>query len=252
MKLILFHLVLLLGSVSVHAAECSIKSGMQQVALLELYTSEGCSSCPPADQWSGNLEQRGFGTDKVIPIALHVDYWDYIGWKDRFANPAYTSRQHSQASLNRSGFVYTPQVMLNGRDYRGWSNTRTFANDIAAINRNTPRAEIELKTGMENGLLSVNLSARGPAKSAVYLALVEDGLSSDVKAGENNGAKLHHDHVVRDWQGPFGMEGGKLESQQSVVMRPEWKIANARLVAFVQEQSGEVAQAVALPLCAKL
>lgn len=250
MKTLLFPALLALSSFSAHATECAIQSGAQRVALLELYTSEGCSSCPPADQWLSHLEKRGFTADKVIPVALHVDYWDYIGWKDRFASPVHTSRQHSQAALNRANIVYTPQVMLNGRDYRGWNNLANFSDDISAVNRSVPRADIRLSASPDTGQLSVKVNAHSTAKSSLYLALVESGLSSDVKAGENSGARLNHDFVVRSWQGPFAVENGGLELQRNIATKPEWKTANSRLVAFVQEQNGEVAQAVALPLCA--
>jgi hypothetical protein len=249
MKTLLFPALLVLSSIPAYAAECAAQSGAQRVALLELYTSEGCSSCPPADAWFSQLEKRGFGADKVIPIALHVDYWDYIGWKDRFASPVHTARQHGQAALNRSNIVYTPQLMLNGRDYRGWGNLANFSADIAAVNRSAPRADIKLSANSDSVQLAVKVNAHGTTKSALYLALVESGLSSDVKAGENSGARLYHDFVVRSWHGPFALENGGLELQRRIAAKPEWKIANSRLVAFVQEPNGEIAQTLALPLC---
>ncbi len=249
MKTLLFPALLALSSISAHAAECAAQSGLQRVALLELYTSEGCSSCPPADKWLSSLEKRGFTADKVIPIALHVDYWDYIGWKDRFASPAHTARQHSQAALNRANIVYTPQLMLNGRDYRGWGNPANFADDVATVNRSTPHADIRLSTSPDGEQFLVKVNAHGVARSSLYLALVESGLSSDVKAGENSGARLYHDFVVRSWHGPFALENGGLKLQRRIAAKPEWKTANSRLVAFIQEPNGEIAQALALPLC---
>jgi hypothetical protein len=238
-----------LFSTSVIAAECSVQSGAQRVALLELYTSEGCSSCPPADKWVSSLEKQGYTSDRVIPIALHVSYWDYIGWKDRFADPAFTARQNAQAALDRSGFVYTPQVVLDGRDYRGYSSGSRFADDISTINHSPPRANIALTVSHDATQFSLKVNARGPAKSLLYLALVENGLSSDVKAGENSGVRLFHDHVVRAWLGPFSVETSGVELQRYVTIKPEWKIANLRAVAFVQEANGEIAQAVATQAC---
>lgn len=138
-----------LFSPAVIAGECSAQSGPQRIALLELYSSEGCSSCPPADKWVSNLEKRGWGPDKVIPLALHVDYWDYIGWKDRFASPAFTTRQQTQAALARSTLVYTPQLTLNGRDYRSWHNESRFSQDIATVNRGKPQATIQLAASQD-------------------------------------------------------------------------------------------------------
>ncbi|HEY8084506.1 MAG TPA: DUF1223 domain-containing protein [Methylophilaceae bacterium] len=238
-----------LFSTSVLAAECSVQSGAQRVALLELYTSEGCSSCPPTDKWVSSLEKHGYTSDKVIPIALHVDYWDYIGWKDRFADPTFTARQHAQAELDRSSFVYTPQVVLDGKDYRSYVSGSRFADDVNEINHSAARANIALTVTHDAGQYSLKVTAHGPAKSVLYLALVENGLSSDVKAGENSGTKLYHDHVVRAWLGPFFVEPSGLELQRNVAIKPEWKTANLRAVAFVQEANGEVSQAVATPAC---
>lgn len=253
LKALLSPIFLALCSTSVGAAECAanhVQSGAQRVALLELYTSEGCSSCPPADQWISSLEKRGFTTDKIIPVALHVDYWDSLGWKDRFAYPSHTSRQRSQALLNRSNLVYTPQFTLNGRDYRGWGNAAKLADDVAEVNRSAPRANIRLSVSAEANQLTVKVNAHGTAKSSLYLALVESDLSSDVKAGENSGARLHHDYVVRVWLGPFTIENHDLEMQRNITVKPEWKIPSSEFVAFVQEPNGEVAQALATLLCA--
>lgn len=232
------------------AAECSAQSGSQRVALLELYSSEGCSSCPPADKWVSGLEKRGWGPDKVIPLALHVDYWDYIGWKDRFASPTFTARQQTQAALARSTLVYTPQLTLNGRDYRSWYNESRFAQDIATVNRGKAQANIQLAASQDGTHWKVRVQASAPEKSALYLALTESGLSTEVKAGENRGELLRHDYVARVWQGPVNIPANTLDWETSVTPNPQWKLANARLVAFVQGPGGEVLQALALPFCA--
>lgn len=226
-----------------------MQSGAQRVGLLELYTSEGCSSCPPTDKWVSGLERQGYTADKLIPIALHVDYWDYIGWKDRFANPAFTERQHTQAALNRSSFVYTPQVVLNGRDYRGYGSNSKFSEDVSAINHSPSRANIALTINRDADQLSLKVNAHGPAQSVLYLVLVENGLSSDVKAGENGGVRLYHDHVVRVWLGPFNAGASGLELQRNVNIKPEWQANKMRAVAFVQEVNGDISQAVATPVC---
>ena len=111
--------VIVCASQSTYAAECSAKSGANTVPLLELYTSEGCSSCPPADKW-----MSGINNDKVTPLAFHVDYWDYIGWKDKFSKAEYSDRQRKGAAFAGAGFVYTPQFVMNGRDFKGWDNSR--------------------------------------------------------------------------------------------------------------------------------
>src|SRR3954469_21437092 len=136
---------LMLLACAVHAAapECSAQSPAHTVALVELYTSEGCDSCPPADRWLSSLLGRGFGPERVVPLALHVDYWDYIGWKDPYAKRQFSARQHKLAKLGRATFVYTPQILLQGRDFRGWA-TDAFAKTVAEINARPARAGVSL------------------------------------------------------------------------------------------------------------
>src|SRR6202022_1023026 len=135
--------VLSLVSLAAHAA-CEAKSPDHLIAL---YTSEGCDSCPPADKWLSRL----VGTDKerpavtrAVPIAFHVDYWDRLGWKDRFASAKYTDRQYEQMRRQRATFVFTPQVMLQGKDFGQWRAAADPAAAIAAVNARRPRASIEL------------------------------------------------------------------------------------------------------------
>ncbi|HQR60097.1 MAG TPA: DUF1223 domain-containing protein [Methylophilaceae bacterium] len=240
-------------SLPVAAAECSATSGRNRVALLELYTSEGCSSCPPADRWLSGLAAAGYAGDRVIPLALHVDYWDTIGWKDRFAKPGFSARQREMAGLGHAGFVYTPQVMLNGRDYLGVGNPARFAADIAAINRNPARANIQL-TLSQPGADSLEVSAAAQAgkqdSPLLYVALYENNLNTAVRAGENGGASLHHDYVVREWLGPYPIDKTTTPWRHKLRLDPEWKSPEMGVAAFVQSRaSGEVLQAMALKLC---
>ena len=228
-------------------AECTVTSSAQPVALLELYTSEGCSSCPPADRWLSKLQAP---SSRVIPLALHVDYWDYIGWKDKFAQLRFSERQREQARLAWSNTVYTPQVMLNGKDFRAWGNPSRFNDVVESINQGVAQANIKLNMKrLEPNVLEVTALAQTvkPGNAAIYIALYENGLSSDVKAGENSGEKLNHDYVVREWLGPFSLDQAQA---QRIILKPEWKLANMGAVAFVQNRSNsEVLQAVASKLC---
>src|SRR2546430_7859759 len=138
--------VLSIVSLAAHAG-CEAKSPDHLVALIELYTSEGCDSCPPADKWLSRLA----GTDKerpaatrAVPIAFHVDYWDRLGWKDRFASAKYTDRQYEQMRRQRSTFVFTPQVMLQGRDFAQWREVADPAAANAAGKARRPRANIKV------------------------------------------------------------------------------------------------------------
>src|SRR5688572_25171016 len=125
------------------AAACSAVSGAHTAALVELYTSEGCDSCPPADRWLSGLGERGYVPSRVAPLSLHVDYWDYIGWKDPYAKPAFSGRQRKLTQLQRLAFVYTPQVILQGRDFRAWRGP-AFDAEVARINAEPARARIAL------------------------------------------------------------------------------------------------------------
>jgi hypothetical protein len=223
------------------ALECAVKSGPRTAALVELYTSEGCSSCPPADRWLSRLRGAGFGADALVPLSLHVDYWDYIGWKDPYAKPTFTARQRELAAIAGSGFVYTPQVMLAGRDYRGWSSARRFADDVRMLNERPARAEIALafKAGTVTARAAVT-DARQSADAALFLAVFQNDLSNEVTAGENHGVRLTHDFVVREWLGPFALEGAK----PVTFSRPVAVTHPSGVAAFVQNRrTGEVLQA---------
>ena len=243
------------------ATQCTAQSGARTVALLELYTSEGCSSCPPTDAWVSKLPTAGFSRDRVIPLALHVDYWDYIGWKDRYANPAYSGRQREMARVGGAGFVYTPQVMLSGKDFRGSGSNAKLGDAVNGINQTQPKASIALTLTLTLNPASPQLleltgnvtipNTPDRAHAQVYLALYENGLYSEVKAGENRGEKLSHDYVVRELIGPLAMEaGGRLNLMRNLNLKPEWKTKDSGIAVFVQNgKTGEVLQALALPLC---
>lgn len=233
------------------AAECSAKSGLTTVPLLELYTSEGCSSCPPADKWLGGLKQD---TSKFTPLAFHVDYWDYIGWKDRFSKAEYSDRQRKTAAFGGAGFVYTPQFVMNGRDFKGWDNSRL--NEAVEKSQNiASRANLTLNTVTEtNGDITLKASAQAvkpsDAKNTdVFIALYENKLVSQVKAGENSGSTLKHDYVVREFFGAYQISNQN-EFSKNFTLKPEWKGRDAGAVIFVQNsQTGEILQSLALKFC---
>ncbi len=237
--------------------ECTAKSGERRVALLELYTSEGCNSCPPLDEWVSKLPSKGFTSDRIVPLAFHVDYWNYLGWRDVFSQTNFTERQRQTAHINGSTFIYTPQLVLNGRNYRSgilWDGT---SERIKEINQQKPRADISLTLSMPAaGQLHVSgeIMVRGALErrnAQAYLALYENNLSNDVKAGENNGRTLHHDFVVRELVGPISIDQqGNARLQQKFNLKPGWKLQDSGVVVFVQnDRSGDVLQALALAAC---
>ena len=238
------------------AASCKAESGAKTVALVELYTSEGCSSCPPADRWLSGLEGRGFGAERVVPLALHVDYWDYIGWKDPYAKREFSQRQRKLSQLQRMALVYTPQVLLQGRDFPRWG-TSAFDAAVSAINGRPASARIALEIlAASAGALDVRAGAelldRARANdAALYLAVFENRLTSRITAGENSGRTLSHDHVVLEWQGPFALgPDGKVWERRTLALLPKGAPARSGLVGFVQDRrTGEVLQALLLPAC---
>lgn len=238
------------------ASQCGARSPARTVALVELYTSEGCDSCPPADEWLSSLGARGYTPDRVVPIALHVDYWDYIGWKDPYAKREFATRQRKHAAMKRVKIVYTPQVLLQGEDFRGWAGPG-FDAAVARINAAAPRASIGLALGpAKPGVFEVEVSAAlaGPgagADPALFVAAYENKLVSSVTAGENKGRRLAHDFVVLEWAKPleFGTEK-RVSGHRTLPLLPQAVRKNSGVVAFVQDRkTGEVLQALMLPSC---
>ena len=247
--------VLSVAMTPVEAAQCQARSGPHTTALVELYTSEGCDSCPPADRWLQGLAGRGLAPDRVVPLSLHVNYWDYIGWKDPYAQQRFADRQRKLAQVMRARIVYTPQVLLQGRDFRNWGG-RAFEEAVARINARPPRAAISLAlAGRQADTLAVEVRAEllvpgEEAEAALYLASYENRLVSRVAAGENRGRTLSHDYVVFEWLGPFAFAAGRAEERRTLPLLPKAVLANSGAAAFVQNRrTGEVLQALMLPAC---
>jgi len=167
------------------ANTCQVRSTGAAPVVVELYTSEGCSSCPPADRWLSTLK----GRPGVLALAFHVNYWDRLGWPDRFASAEATARQHELAQRAGSRSVYTPQVIANGRDWRTWPK---LPDPVAAA-----PVSLTLSRDGDRVIAQVTAAPGAPAQLAGYWAVLEDSHESKVQAGENAGETLRHDHVVR-------------------------------------------------------
>ncbi len=235
------------------AADCHVASGADTAALVELYTSEGCSSCPPADRWLSAF--AGHRDPRVVPIAFHVQYWDSLGWKDRFGDPRYTGRQEAQGKLSGARFVYTPQVMVAGRDFPDWRRDSGFEKAIEAIHRRHARATLAIAArtaadGTISGTVTATLDpALPPTHLALVVAVVQGGLSSRVTAGENRGEHLAHEFVTRDMATSTVGAG---RSTHDFAFKPlaDRDAAHMSVTAFLQDTAtGEVVQALAAPPC---
>ncbi len=218
---------------------CAIRSGPTITPVIELYTSEGCSSCPPADKWVSSLK----GSEAVVQ-AFHVGYWDYIGWVDRFAAPAYTNRQRDIASRNNLRSIYTPQAVLNGKDWPRWGGR-------VAASQEPARAGIVLRQlGPDQFEASVAPApaSRSPLSWSAYWTVTEHGHNSRVKAGENAGEFLKHDFVVRQYT-----QAGEYQSSEAAPQKLVFRSIAAtpgherqvNLVVF-DPQTGKTLQAASL------
>jgi hypothetical protein len=220
------------------SAASGIGSGPEMLPLVELYTSEGCDSCPPADRWLSAAFPPGGAGASVL--AFHVDYWDRLGWKDRFASPDYTARQYASMRANGATFVYTPQVLVQGRDV----DAAKREGSVKAARGRVARATIALDLVGSDLRLQASVPDRAARRSAaVFVAYTENGLVSDVEAGENRGVKLRHDHVVRALHGPYPVDADGHARATVRIEPPKERGNSAAIVAFVQDRaSGDVLQ----------
>lgn len=207
--------------------------------IVELFTSEGCSSCPPADEVLTRLarEQPLPGVE-VIALSEHVTYWNQLGWKDRFSSALFSGRQEDYGKIFHLADVYTPQMVVNGQ-------TQVVGSDWAGANQairaaaQTPRMAVNgaLKTG---DILSAQIAKlpEGTAMADVMLAVTEDNLETSVGGGENDGRRLHHTGVVRSLTtvGKLDSKSATYSGDTHLKLNPQWNRANLKFVLFVQEQ----------------
>jgi hypothetical protein len=224
--------LLIIASVAVPAygAQCAAQSGPGTAALVELYTSKGCSTCPPADQWLATLGPR-HAAGRVVPLALHVHYRDYVDSKEPYA-------RRKLSHLQRMALVYVPRVMLQGRDFRDWA-AKAFDDEVARINAQPAKARLRLEViGKGPSGLDVQATAElvEPAGDAVlYLAAYQSGLESH--------------QVVLEWLGPVPLRDGVSE-RRTLPLLPGASAEYSGVAAFVQDRrTGAVLQALLRPPC---
>ena len=174
------------------AAPLSFQSPEQRVALLELYTSEGCSSCPPAEAWLSRLKDKPGLWSEFVPVAFHVDYWNYLGWRDKLSDEDFSQRQNAYARAWSAANIYTPEFVLNGREWSNWFGYRGIPSAPA-----NPVGTLEVSSGNgQHWQASFVPTNGGTADYEVTAALLVSDLSSEVTAGENSGRHLNHDFAV--------------------------------------------------------
>lgn len=217
----------------------TIRSGPARVALLELYTSEGCSSCPPAEAWLSNLKTDDGLWKRFVPVAFHVDYWDYLGWADVFANPLFSERQRDYAESWKASRVYTPGFVFDGNEWRGWFDNKPLppvSGDAGT-----------LTTSVAPGGLAVSYAPSGSTpdgKLVAHVAVLGMGLERKISAGENKGKTLDHDFVVLGYQN-IDLKG----EGSSWTGRGDWRVpkypapAHYALAVWVSTERGAPIQA---------
>ena len=205
-------------------------------AVVELFTSEGCSSCPPADRLLSNIAEDAARHDKPIyALSFHVDYWNYLGWKDPFSRKEFSLRQNQYAEV-MSGKIYTPQMIVNGQIEFTGSDAYSAQQAITNALANKEEASIDMKTSLSSNKKQVVLNYRlnGIHEGDILnIALVEKGLVSSVKRGENEGRSLHHDNVVRSF---ISLHIQQLESGALTINIPDMKLENTSIIAYMQHK----------------
>jgi hypothetical protein len=203
--------------------------------LVELFTSEGCSSCPPADRALAFLEkEQPISPAEIITLAMHVDYWNRLGWTDEFSSPLFSQRQELYAQRFKQADVYTPQMVVDGSEQFTGSDSAKATKSILDAAK-SPKAGVELS--VDGDKLKVKIPNMPEHENAsVFLAIAEDNLISSVKRGENSGKTLEHVSVVRELKsiGNVAPQDKSFETEAVFQLQPNWKKENLKLVVFVQ------------------
>jgi hypothetical protein len=235
----------------------TIEPGVPRKAVVvELFTSEGCSSCPPADELLGRLRQDLSAKNiQVIPLGFHVDYWDGLGWKDRFSSVNFTQRQERYAQALKVDGPYTPEMVVDGEVEfvgndagRAQSTIRQQASQLEMVQVKTSPAGADQLSIQVKG-------AAGPSSgnALVMLAITEDNLSTKVGGGENGGRTLHHAAVVRELRQVGTLHDGGIETTVPLRLEKDWKRNDLHAVVFVQNgPSGKIEGAASVALVDQL
>lgn len=250
----MFWLVLFSLPLTVQAVDrWQASSGTKHTAVLELFTSEGCGQCPPAERWLYQQQQLHTELDYII-LGFHIDYLnDKKGWMDPFAKPEFSERQKQLALLNRYQTIYTPEFVLSGESLPNWREN--FNEAVSFLNEFDAQAHIRLNAYLIDEALMIDTHSQVSGEenrqhSKLFLAVIEDDVNSHVLGGDNAGQTFNHKNLVRKWLGPFELDqSGETFIEHQVKLTPEWQLDKLKLVAVIQNLSdGYILQAVKLPL----
>jgi hypothetical protein len=217
----------------------------QQAIVLELFTSEGCSSCPPADALLSQLAKQRHSTNvELILLGEHVEYWNGQGWTDRFSAPTFTQRQYEYVRQLHLATAYTPQVIIDGRLQTVGGNAPAIKERLAEAARTPKPATVALQfVGTDQ--LQVTVTDSGSAKQRVLLAVTEDNLTTKVAGGENGGKVLVHNAVVRELRDLGTVTNGRFEKTINLANKTDWKRDDLRAIVLVQDASDDVVRGAA-------
>ena len=217
-----------------------------QPVVVELFTSEGCSSCPPADQLLIELGSSPLAGVQVIPLGLHVDYWDHQGWRDRFSSARFTERQEQYSARLRTDSVYTPQAVVDGRFQTVGSDRDALIELISRAAREPKPVTIDLAADQRSQALGISCRAEKPTVANVLLVITEDDLSSNVTGGENQSRRLRHGAVVRSLEPAGAMNGTEFSVTTPLRLQPAWRKLHA--VVLAQDDQGRIVGAATTAL----
>ena len=231
-----------------HSEKFSVASTDFRTPVVELYTSEGCSSCPPADRWIRKLGDLLGDELHAVPLAFHVDYWNYLGWEDPFSDRKFTERQRTLATINRQRSIYTPEFLVSGAETRG---TQAVVESIQAANKDKAELHIGIAVDLVKGdgiIADIDIGGN-PGDAVLYLAVYENNIVREIGGGENHGRTLHHDFVVRDFR-ELSLSGKDNPVASAVIPLDEaWNTGELGLAAMVMDRkSNATLQAVSTSL----
>jgi hypothetical protein len=228
----------------------------RKAVVVELFTSEGCSSCPPADELLGHLRQDLAAKNvQVIPLGFHVDYWNSLGWKDRFSSADFTQRQEQYTRALKVDGPYTPEMVVDGEVEFVGNDAGRAQSTIRQQASQLEIAQVKISSAGTDQLKIQVKGAAAPSSSnaLVMLAITEDNLSTQVGSGENGGRTLHHAAVVRELRQVGTLQSGSIETTVPLRLEKDWKRSDLRAVVFVQNgPSGKIDGAASVALTGQL